>query len=218
MKTILSTTLSATLLALTLAAPALAQSEPAHKTAKPTQQDWTQVARCRVILLVDFVERQGKNFSGMTGSTFWFRVREVLRLEAEPGVEKDGLWKHNLRQLRGRSQQLERYEWLEWSLLYPQRDRASARADKAVREHLDTKQPFVLAVSTTARFSVTGVLRKGKWGRFNAAPTSVQLVPVRTQDLSRLREAMQSPKRAPEHVPVKIAPPRRPNPGNQRGG
>ena len=71
----------------------------------------------------------------------------------------------------------------------------------------------MLAVSTTARFSVTGIVRKGKWGRFNALPKEVSLVPVRTQDLSRLHEAMKSSQRAPEHKPVKFAPPR---PGRQR--
>ncbi|HBP23323.1 MAG TPA: hypothetical protein DEA08_36795, partial [Planctomycetes bacterium] len=127
---------------------------------------------------------------------------------AEPGVERDGLWKHNLAQLRWRSQDLERFEWLEWSLLYSQRDQAAARADKAAGQRLDTKQPFVLAVSTTARFSIAGIVREGKWGRFNALPKEVSLVPVRTQDLSRLHAAMKSPERAPEHKPVKFAPPR----------
>ena len=84
----MKTFLTATLLTLTLAAPALAQREPAPPTeradaqpktkeaAAPEQaapakpQDWSEVARCRVILLVDYVKRDGKSFSGMAGSTY----------------------------------------------------------------------------------------------------------------------------------------------------
>ncbi len=75
------------------------------------------VSECRVILVVSLESRDDKNFSGMTGSTFWFRVHEVLRFEDEPGTARDPLWQHNVRGLAGRSRNLGQHYLLEWSLL-----------------------------------------------------------------------------------------------------
>jgi hypothetical protein len=222
-----SSLLALSSLAFLISAPALAQDEaaetppPAAKTKEaPVEVDWTRIAKCRAILVCSFERRSSKHYSGMAGSTLWFRVKEVIRFESEPGLNKDGLWKLNFRLLRGRSQDLSAYRLLEWSLLYPARDKKAAARDAALCKRFpDTKQTFVLALPSTARLSTSGTVVRAKWGAIHAGTKEVLIAPLTKESRPAFEKALKDPARAPEHVPVVPKAPRAPkDPGDYPGG
>lgn len=215
-------TLACLALTLCCAAPAFAQDDPA-KTKPQPEARWAEIAKCRAILVCTFERRDSKHFSGMAGSTLWFRVKEVIRFEGEPGLKKDGLWSLNYRTLLRRSRDLEAHRLLEWSLLYPARDKKAAARDAALCKRFpDTKQTFVLALSTTAKLSTSGTVVRFKWGAIHAGSNQVLIAPLTPASRPALKKALESPLRAPEHVRREPKAPRAPAleedlPGGRRG-
>jgi hypothetical protein len=165
------------------------------------------VAECRVILVVSLERRDSKNYSGMTGSTFWFRVHEVLRFEEEPGTAQDPIWRINFRSLSNRSRNLARNFLLEWSLLYSMRDAPARQADDALAERLAEGERLILAAPTTAWFGVTGVVVNHKWGSLQQYGDPL-VVALEEGVLDDLRSRLDDPQRAPEWVaPPEPTPP-----------
>lgn len=187
--------------------------------AKSPKSVWAEVAKCRAILVCSFERRESKHYSGMTGSTLWFRIKEVVRFEGEPGLRKDGLWNTNFRMLRHRTQDLSTYRLLEWSLLYSERDKKAAAEDAAFCKRIpDAKQTFVLALPSTADFSIAGTVVRSKWGAIHASPKGALILPLTKESRPALEKALKNPARAAEHVPVKPKAPPAFDPGDHPGG
>lgn len=134
----------------------------------PTAEELKAIAGSRAILVIELAEREEKHFSGMHGSTFFFRVREVLRFEAEPGTARDARWRHVFDVLSARARTLARTHMLEWDWLWSDGDDEDAAADAATVKALPKGRTFVLAAPTTAWFSDTGVVRDDAWGKLLA--------------------------------------------------
>ncbi|MCA8923236.1 MAG: hypothetical protein KDD82_15580 [Planctomycetes bacterium] len=162
------------------------------------------IARSRVILLVEVDHREEKSYSGMAGSTFWFRVQEILRFEAEDGIRADPLWQHEFRTLSALSRNLTQNRLLEYSLLYAQGDQPEARADAALVKRFEVGRTFVLAAPTTAWFSITGTVVAGKWGSLRPKTGEPLFVPADAETVAAVRGGLDGDDRAPPYK----APPR----------
>ena len=153
------------------------------------------VVRCRVILRVVVDRRETKAFSGMAGSTFWFRVKEVLRFEAEPGMQQDPLWQHNHRAIAARNQTLARTNLLEWSLLYGEDDAPARQRDAALTARLQPGCELILAAPTTAWFSLTGTVVPGKWGQLLNDTGEPRFVDADAETVQAVRDRLGEPDR-----------------------
>jgi len=182
------------------------------------------VATFRAILVVEPVKRDNLSFGGMAGSSYWFRIRSILRFESEPGVAKEGIWKADYAILSARARNLRKYFKLEWTRLYsrrgPQRAK-NAKADAALRRRLVKGRVMVFAVPSTHDFSFGGVLRAGKWASFRGGlgKQGVTLLPLAPADLDRLKGFLKGKARVGFYKPRPMpSPPRTPRKGGERGG
>ncbi len=128
-------------------------------------------------MVLEFVERNTRRYSGVTGAEFWFTIKEVKKFD---GPEKPNFVSKTL---KGRSADLNDHNQLQ-IVIEDIRGRADDAVD-AFDESIKGKTKFIIATSADA-CCFTGTQVDKFWGSMRHE--SVYIVPFSKRNLAKIDE------------------------------